>query len=105
MGSIRRVDRPKPWLARYRGPDGRQHSKTFRRKVDAERWFRIEETGADRGEWVDPSAGQIKFSQWAETWLSSLDLKPATKANYVSNLNSRVLPVFGNTQLAKISPA
>jgi integrase len=105
MGSIRRVDRPKPWLARYRGPDGRQHSKTFRRKVDAERWLRIEESGADRGEWVDPSAGQIKFSQWAETWLSSLDLKPATKANYVSNLNSRVLPVFGNTQLAKISPA
>jgi integrase len=105
MGSIQRVDRPKPWLARYRGPDGRQHSKTFRRKVDAERWLRIEESGADRGEWVDPSAGQIKFSQWAETWLEGLDLKPATRANYVSNLNSRVLPAFGDFQLAKISPA
>ena len=57
MGSIRRIDRPNPWLARYRGPDGRQHSKTFRRKVDAERWLRTEELRGDRGEWVDPTAG------------------------------------------------
>jgi hypothetical protein len=57
MGSIRRIDRPNPWLARYRGPDGRQHFKTFRRKVDAERWLRTEELRGDRGEWVDPTAG------------------------------------------------
>ena len=105
MGSIRRVDRPKPWLARYRGPDGRQHSKTFRRKVDAERWLRMEESRGDRGDWVDPTAGQVTFTEWSETWLEGLDLKPATRANYVSNLNSRVLPTFGNTQLARISPA
>lgn len=40
MGSIQRIERPKPWLAGYRGPDGRQHSKTFSRKVGAERWLR-----------------------------------------------------------------
>jgi integrase len=105
VGSIQRVDRPKPWLARYRGPDGRQHSRTFRRKIDAEQWLRTEEGRADRGVWVDPDAGKVKFATFAETWLESLDLKPATRANYVSNLNSRVLPTFGNTQLAKINPA
>lgn len=105
MGSIRRVDRPKPWLARYRGPDGRQYSRTFLRKVDAERWLRTEESRADRGEWVDPAAGKATFGAWAETWLESLDLKPATRANYVSNLNSRVLPTFGKAQLARITPA
>ena len=105
MGSIRRVDRPKPWLARYRGPDGRQHSRTFRRKVDAERWLRTEESRGDRGEWVDPTAGQVTFSEWSEAWLDGLDLKPATRANYVSNLDSRVLPTFGNTKLARITPA
>lgn len=105
MGSIRRVDRPKPWLARYRGPDGRQHSRTFMRKIDAERWLRAEESRGDRGEWVDPTAGQVTFAEWSETWLDGLDLKPATRANYVSNLNSRVLPTFGSTQLARITPA
>lgn len=105
MGSIQRIDRPKPWLARYRGPDGRQHSRTFKRKIDAERWLRTEESRGDRGEWVDPTAGQVAFSEWSERWLDGLDLKPATRANYVSNLNSRVLPTFGTTQLARITPA
>lgn len=105
MGSIQRIDRPKPWLARYRGPDGRQHSRAFKRKIDAERWLRTEESRGDRGEWVDPAAGQVTLSEWSETWLDGLDLKPATRANYVSNLNSRVLPTFGSTQLARITPA
>ena len=77
MGSIQRVDRPKPWLARYRGPDGRQHSRTFNKKIDAERWLRAEESRGDRGEWVDPTAGQVTFAEWSETWLDGLDLKPA----------------------------
>lgn len=34
MGSIQRVNRSKPWRARYWGPDARQHSKSFARKVD-----------------------------------------------------------------------
>ena len=105
MGSIQRIDRPKPWLARYRGPDGRQHSRAFKRKIDAERWLRAEESRGDRGEWVDPTAGQVTLAEWSETWLDGLDLKPATRANYVSNLNSRVLPTFGSTPLARITPA
>lgn len=59
MGYVRRPeDRPKPWLARYRVPDGKHHGKSFRRKVDAERWLREEEGKSDRGEWVDPAAGK-----------------------------------------------
>jgi integrase len=47
----------------------------------------------------------VTFSDWTETWLEGLDLKPATRANYVSNLNSRVLPTFGSSQLARITSA
>ena len=56
MGWIRRrPDRPTPWRAGYRGPDGREHSKAFGRKVDAERWLRDELQKQDRGLWVDPT--------------------------------------------------
>lgn len=48
MGSITRIDRPKPWRARYYSPDGRQISKTFRRKIDAEKWLRREESKVER---------------------------------------------------------
>lgn len=106
MGSIQRVDRPKPWLARYRAPEGRQHSKTFHRKVDAERWLRAEETAADRGAWVDPQAGSIRYGEWAEQWLAGLaDRKPKTLAGYRSLLDSRVLPTFGRLPLKSITTA
>ncbi|MPZ52885.1 MAG: tyrosine-type recombinase/integrase [Acidimicrobiia bacterium] len=106
MGSINRVDRPKPWLARHRAPDGKQHSRSFTRKADAEKWLRQEESKADRGEWVDPTAGAIPYAEWGEKWLAGLhSIEPKTRANYESLLRSRVLPTFADTELRRISTA
>lgn len=106
MGSVHRIDRPKPWLAKYRGPDGRQHSRSFHRKVDAERWIRDEESKIDRAAWVDPRGGAIPLSDFAETWLGGLhELKPKTVNEYRWHLNSRVLPTFGDKRLRSINPA
>ncbi len=107
MGSIqKRPDRPKPWRARYRGPDGRQRSQSFRTKVKAERWLRDQLTRLDRGTWVDPSAGRMQFNEWARSWYDGLTgLKPATMAGYRSLLRSRVVPFFGEYQLARIDSA
>ena len=43
-GSIqKRKDRPAlPWRGRYWAPDGKQRSKSFAKKTDAERWLRNE---------------------------------------------------------------
>ena len=106
MGSIERVDRPKPWLARYRGPDGRRHSRTFRRKVEAEAWIRREESQIDRAEWVDPRGGAVVFSEWAQAWLKGLhEHKPKTLNEYRWHLESRVLPTFGDKRLRAIAPS
>lgn len=104
-GSIQyRMDRPSPWRARYLGADGRQRSRSFERKVDAERWLRDELAKIDRGLWVDPSAGDVTFAEWSEGWLEGLDLKPSTRANYESNLRSRILPHFGAIPISRITP-
>ena len=105
MGWIgKRPDRPAPWRAGYRGPDGREHSKSFRRKVDAERWLRDELQKQDRGLWVDPSAGAVGFGEYAEVWFRGLVLKPKTVAGYRSLLDSRILPTFTNIELRRITP-
>jgi hypothetical protein len=70
VGSLERVDRPKPWRAVYRGPDGRKHSKSFARKVDAERWLKVSEAEALTGQWVDPTAGAKLFGPYAEEWIA-----------------------------------
>lgn len=106
MGSVHRIDRPKPWQAKYRGPDGRQHSRSFHRKVDAERWIRDEESKIDRAAWIDPRGGAIPFADYAETWLDGLhELKPKTVNEYRWHLTSRVLPTFGDKRLRSINPA
>ncbi len=50
------------FLGYYRGSDGRERSKIFDRKTDAERWARAELAKIDRGDWTDPRlAGKVKI--------------------------------------------
>lgn len=93
------------WRARYRGPDGRIRSRSFDRKVDADRWLIARLGSIDRGDWIAPEAGNIPLSEAAADWLSGLDIKPKTRAGYESLLRSRVLPVFGDLPLNRITPA
>jgi integrase len=81
-------------------------SRSFERKVDAERWLTEEVAKLNRGEWIDPRAGSVPYHQWAESWLEGHrhNVTPKTQAGYESLLRSRVLPVFGRTELRLISP-
>ena len=42
------------YRARYRDPAGRERSKSFSRKADAERWLAEVEHTKTRGMWTDP---------------------------------------------------
>ena len=76
------------WRGSYRDEAGKQHTKSFKRQVDAKRWVATEESKVVRGDWIDPSAGKVTFAafyaDWAprQVWLSSTrenaDLATAT---------------------------
>lgn len=106
MGSIRkRPDRSKPYLARYRAPDGRERTRAFTRKLDAERWLIEKERDKARGDWVDPPLGQTVFSQWAgKVEATRLNRRPSSRARDQSLLNSLILPAFGERTLAGVDP-
>jgi hypothetical protein len=59
------------YRARYRDPSGRQRNKTFRRKVDAEKYLALIEAAKVRGTWTDPAHGKITLAEWLETWWGS----------------------------------
>lgn len=105
MGSIQqREDRPKKWLVRYKGPDGRHHSKAFRRKVDAREVARPRGVEVDQGRVGGPDRGEGHYQEWSDRWLSGLhSIKPKTLAGCESLLRSRVLPAFGGTELRRIT--
>lgn len=93
------------WQARYRAPDGGEQSKTFRRKVDAQRWLDEATTDMVTGRYVDPKAGKVTFGRFAERWLAAQTFDPSTREAVTSRLNVHILPTFRKTELRAIRPS
>lgn len=93
------------YRVRYRDPDRAERSRTFERKVDAERFAAEIESDIHRGDYLDPRAGQVLLADWAEKWLATLSVKPKTKSSYESLLRSRILPIFGRRKLGNLKPS
>jgi len=102
-----RVNRSRgKWRARWsEHPGGPEHSKSFDRKVDAERY--LAETIADigRGVYFDPRAGEITFREWAEEWRARQQHRPSTATLVEGHLRNHVYPVIGDRPLATIRPS
>jgi hypothetical protein len=91
------------WRARYRDPSGRERSKSFARKVDAEQFLvGIEDTKL-RGAYVDPQLGRVLFGEWTERWFrTTADLKPSSRRTYRKLLDNQILPAFERATLGGI---
>jgi integrase len=67
------------WRARYRDAGGREHSKHFSRKMDAQKWLDQVTTAVVTGAYVDPNAGRITFTVFYEQWASRQVWAPGTR--------------------------
>ncbi|GBD85427.1 hypothetical protein BMS3Abin02_01834 [bacterium BMS3Abin02] len=104
-GSIQhRPDRPAPWRARYRGPDGRQHSRSFDRKIDAERWLRAALAKVDRGEWVDPEHGHISWADYSIQLMAGRIHLAARTIETDRRCHHRATPWIGDVPLSRLTP-
>ena len=103
MGHISR--RGGRWQAAFRGPDHKERTKTFDRRVDAEKWLNINGADIARGAWVDPAAGKISLRQYANEWLDqNPELRSTTRAKYRYLLDAHILPTLGDLSLSALSP-
>jgi len=99
-----RSDGKPSWVARWRDPQGKQRSKAFRRKVDAERFLTTVESAKAAGSYVDPGAGRVTFGAQAERWRAGkVSLKASTLRSYDSLLTAHVLPRWGPVPLNGIA--
>lgn len=107
FGRVRRLISGR-WQARYHGPDGidRPAPETFRTKRDAERWLAVVESEVVRGEWTDPDAGRVAFSDYAASWVEErAGLRPKTVQLYRYLLHRHLEPDFGNLTVVEVSDA
>ena len=92
------------YRARYRDPLGRQRSRTFARKADADRFLREIRVTIDRGQWLDPAAATVPLAEWAEEFLRlARRLSPTTQETYRRDLERYILPTFGAHRIGRLS--
>lgn len=107
FGSIRKLSSGR-WQARYRGPDGllRSAPRTFVYKADANRWLAFTEAELLSGDWIDPEAGRIPFSEYAKAWVEERPgLRPKTIQLYRYLLRAHLQKEFGSRTIASITEA
>lgn len=104
MAAVTKDPRDGKWLARWRDPTGAQRKKSFRRKVDAERFLSDLQAEMNRGAYLDPSAGKVRFETYAETWMAGLGhLKASTRLRYREVVRTHVVPKWGPWPLAQVA--
>ena len=91
------------WLARYVDDTGKEHTKAFGRKTDAQSWLNRQVSDQVTGTWTDPALSGVTFGGLAERWLSTKATRsPKTVAGYRSLLDTVVLPRWKDMPLHDI---
>jgi integrase len=95
---------PHRYRVRYAGPDGRERSKTYKRRTDAELFATKVEADLSRGEWTDPKLGRIKLADWVTIWERTelVDLRATTRALNIGVVRNHILPRFGAWPIGRI---
>ena len=93
------------WRARYVDDEGREHTKAFARKVDAQKWLDGFTAAVVTGQYVDPKAGQITFRDYAERWRKMQVQRPSSRAHVETMLRRHAYPTLGDRRLSSILPS
>jgi len=105
MGFVERRSANTGYRARYRDPLGRQRSRSFARKADAQRFLLEMESDKARGNWIDPRGADVALAEWAEEFLRlGRRLAATTQQTYRRDLDKYVLPRFGAYRIGRIPP-
>ena len=89
------------WKATYRGPDGKERSKTCPTKAKAEAWLATEQADQLRGVYIDASAGRVTFGEYASQWMAVQPWRPSTRETTAAVLR-RILPAFGDRPIRSL---
>ena len=93
------------WRARYRDASGRERTKQFARKIDAQRWLSETDQAVLEGRYVDPQAGRVTLHEYAQEWLARQVYRPTTAEQMEGVVRRYVDPHLGGMRLAAIQPS
>src|SRR4051794_2845092 len=65
------------WQVRYRDDAGQQRKRNFDRRPDADRFDTEIKNSLHRGDYIDPTAGQVTLKEYGQQWRDALTVDPA----------------------------
>ena len=96
-------DGSKAYLVRFRTVDGKERSKQFKRKREADAYVSFVEVDRLNGTLVDPRLGRMTVDEWwCEWWPTVTNLRISTRSRDAQFYRTHVKPEFGDTPLAKL---
>jgi integrase len=102
----RTTERGRVYDVRYRGPGGRNFSRTFFTKRAALEFEAQQRTAKNRGTWIDPQGSKITMRELGQEWLDSNPAKrDSTWARDESALRVHVYPDLGHRTIGSLTPA
>ncbi|MFD4240178.1 tyrosine-type recombinase/integrase [Streptomyces sp. NPDC058525] len=106
FGAIRKLPSGR-YQARYPGATGilRAAPQTYDTKRDAEVFLAQIQADQSRGDWIDPTAGEVLFAEYARRWIDERGIAPTTDELYRRLLRIHLEPAFGSQYVNTISPA
>lgn len=87
------------WKARYLDPDGKERSRSFARKADAERFLTEIEHSKLTGSYLDPDAGRVTLRSRVPLWLDGLTCDATTRHHVEGRVTRHILPKLGDKRL------
>ncbi len=94
------------WLARIVDDAGREVTRSYGRKVDAQRWVDEQTAALVTGAYVAPGAGDVTVGDLAGPWLQRhRRQKPSGFRVTESGLRVHVLPAWGDRRISTIAPS
>ena len=93
------------WRARYRDEVGREYSKHFQRKLDAQRWLNEVTTAVGTGTYLDPEIARTTVEEWCTSWLAGYGTRRASTVRQGRVHVARIVAEFGPKRLANVRPS
>jgi integrase len=95
----------KRWRGRYVDERGREHSKMFDRKNDAQEWLNSQTSAVVSGTHVAPRDAQMTVQEWCDDWIKGYAINRDSSARVARTQIRKIVAEFGDKQLSAVRPS
>lgn len=100
---LSRYGQGRRYRVRYLDPDGKECSRSFDRKEDADNFRDTVAADVLRGTYLDPAAGRITLRAYTEGWVASRSWDAGTRQVVMARVNGHILPSLGSHRLEHLA--